>query len=157
MPRGGKRAGAGRKPGRTFSLLDRFRIGGHCERLWREVCKENEERAISERLRIARKEWVKAQAVPVSDRKRWLGSKDHKEYLEDVEFALREDQGISADDSIKPDRVVRIHPKRPKGPRNSIIKQVAEEETRRLGRRVSERMVLECWKEFRRLEKDTDL
>lgn len=230
MPRGGKRAGAGRKPGRKFPLLDRLRFGAHCERFWREAYKENEERAISEKLREVRKEWAKAQAVPVSDRKRRLGSKDHKVYLEDVEFALCEDQGIAGKvfllellatgpvplkrvkakateaeflwatvqraqkalgivatkeggffgiqtDAPKwvwqlpktnpeslnellqsygadsPDRVVRIRPKRPKGPRNSIIKQVAKEETRRLGKRVSKCEVRRCWTEFRKFEK----
>ncbi len=234
MPRGGKRAGAGCKPGRTLPQLERMRIGGHCERLWREACKENEEQAVSEKLREVRKEWAKAQAVPVSDRKRWLGSKKHEKYLENVEFALCEDQDIAgkafllellatgpvplkrvkakateaeflwatvqraqkalgivatkeggffgtqtdapkwvwklpitnpeslnehlqSNDADGPDRVVRIRPTRPKGPRNSIIKQVAKEETLRLGKRVSKSMVARCWKEFRRIEKDTDL
>lgn len=169
MPRGGKRAGAGRKPGRTFSRLDCMRIGGHCERLWRKACKENEEQAISERLGIVRRIWAKVQGVPVSDRKSWLGSAKGEEYLEDVDSALCEDQGTPWEDAPwedevpgqfrrkKINRVVEIRPKRPKGLHNSIIKQVAKEETRRLGRRVSERMVLECWKEFRRFEKDTDL
>ena len=162
MPRGGKRAGAGRKPERTFSLLERFRIGGHCERLWREACKENEEKAISERLGIVRAAWAKAGLVDGDEHL-------EDEYLEDVDSALCEDQGISWEDAPwedavlgrfrrkKINRVVEIRPKRPKGLHNSIIKQVAKEETRRLGRRVSERMVLECWKEFRRFEKDTDL
>ena len=159
MPRGGKRTGAGRKAGRTFSKLDRWRFGAHCERLWRAAGKENEERAVTKKHPIVRRIWAKAQAVPATDRKSWLESVEGGEYLEDVESALCEEQGIPFDPDdpdTRPDRVMSIRPTRPKGLRKFIIWQVAKEETERLGRDVSERMVLECWKEFRRIEKDTD-
>ena len=151
MPRGGARRNAGRKPKLTDG--ERFTIGAKCE------SRQQEEYRLKAKAEIARarvnvaKEWAKAKAVPVSQRKRWFDSEAGREHLEDVEFALREDQGISPDDPHEPIRLSRIETKRPKGPSAEIIREIANRESKNRKTYISEHMVERCWTEFRKLQK----
>ncbi len=88
----------------------------------------------------------------MSERKAWLSSDAGRDYLDDVEFALHEDQRIE-DDELEAARLVRIRVKRPKGQRQRIIEAVAADESVRRGVRISARMVERCWKEFRAVQR----
>ncbi len=150
MPRGGRRVGAGRKPRLTY--FEKLAIGAQCERLWREVCQRAEKDAIDQATFRAREQWAKAAAVPRGERQAFIESRYFQDdYLDDVRFALKEDQGIEpVDDDREPDRVVTIRPARPKGHRTRIISKIAGE------RGASERMVERCWKEFRAVQRRID-
>lgn len=145
MPRGGRRPGAGRK--RKLTALQRWRVGARCQELWREEIRTSQDKAIAKATERVRREWERARSVPVSERADWLESEEGQEYLEDVEFALREDQQIPPEDSRAANRLLRLISKRPKGPGPKIVTQVASE----FG--LAERMVERCWDEFRKLDK----
>ena len=151
MPRGGRRAGAGRRS--VLTDMERFAIGARCEERWRAAAQANEDAAIAKATPRVQQEWAKARAVPVSERKAWLSSYAGREHLDDVEFALREDQRIEAEDELEAARHVRIRVKRPKGQRQRIIEAVAADESVRRGVRISARMVERCWKEFRAVQR----
>ena len=61
MPRGGRRSGAGRPPGRKHDDLKRWEVGADCEKLWREAVQANIEMARDNATRNVRAEWKKAQ------------------------------------------------------------------------------------------------
>lgn len=148
MPRGGKRPGAGRKP--RLSRLDKLRVGARCERLWREVYRANAEAALRRQLPETRRQWRKAQDVPVPDRPAWTASPDFEDHQDDVRGGLQEDQGIDlVGDDREPARIIRAEPVRPKvGPQ--IVARVASETGE------TERMVERCWKLFRKIERESD-
>ncbi|MBX5461806.1 MAG: hypothetical protein IRZ28_12045 [Steroidobacteraceae bacterium] len=142
--RGGRRPGAGR-PGLPFER--RFVIGGQCEELWRRAIEENTRKQLNERTRVVRDQWKKASQK--RNRSQWIKTRDYEEYLEDVRGAMQEDQRIDATkDDRDPDRLYVIRPRRPKNLRRQIIREVAAQHG------VTKRMVLQCWKEYRRLERD---
>lgn len=165
MPRGGRRPGAGRKPGRTLGLMERLRIGGRCEKLWRDACEESATAELATKTGEAQRQWGKAQSVPVGERRAWLEGRvsvswkgqelTYEDYREDVRSALQQDQGIDLESDDEPTRVITVTPKRPKGLRKEIIWRVASEETERRAIEISERKVESYWKEFRRFEKET--
>ena len=67
-----------------------------------------------------------------------------EEWIEDLESALKEDQGLDLlDEEAKAQRYLRLYPKQPKRVRATIIRQVANNHG------LSERMVESCWKLFR--------
>ena len=143
MPRGGARKNAGRKPKLTDE--EQLWIGAECESRQQKANRGKEKPGIAGKRRGVAKEWAKAKAVPISERKEWIDSEAGREYLEDVEFALREDQGILPDDPCDPARVSRIEIKRPKGPTTKIIRRVANRES------ISEHTVKRCWTEYRKM------
>ncbi|MPY75293.1 MAG: hypothetical protein GEU87_13635 [Alphaproteobacteria bacterium] len=127
-----------------------MRIGALCERQHRAACAAAAEIITANKTRLAREQWAKARAIPVGDRKTWVRSMAGADYLDDVRFAIQEDQGIDfVDDDRDPDRVMRIAVKRPKNLRQKIIAAVA------LQCGIKEGAVSRYWKEFRRMEKDT--
>jgi uncharacterized protein YifE (UPF0438 family) len=91
------------------------------------------------------KEWTKAKNISIEKRKKWLESEEGQNYLDDVNFALQADQNL--DDEEDPVRVLQINPKRPKGHRERIMKEVSQKYS------ISERMVETCWKKYRSFEK----
>jgi len=143
--RGGKRPGAGRKP--KLTELQRLRVGGHCERLWREAAEKKLQSAIAERSAAVQETYERARWVPLKDRGHWISSDAGEEYLDDVDFALREEQQITADNSTPPSRLLTVHVARPKGVHDEIVAKVAQHY------RISERLTQTCWDEFRRIEK----
>ena len=130
--------------------MERFVVGGKCERQWDIACRNAKATAISASTKFVRDPWSKAKAIPIHERKRWHESLAGKDYLDDVRFAMQEDQGINlvADDA-DPARVVRIAPKRPKGLRPSIIDEVAKKYD------ITPRMAEKCWKAFRALVRES--
>jgi hypothetical protein len=151
MPRGGARKNGGRKP--KLTVEERLAIGARCESRQQEAYRIKAKTEIAGARRIVSKEWAKAKAVPVSQRKRWIDSEAGREHLEDVEYALREDQGISPDDQRDPVRLSRIEIKRPKGLSTKIICEIANRESEKRKTHISEHMVERCWTEFRKFEK----
>ena len=145
MPRGGKRAGTGRKPALP-SATEELRVGARIDQLWGKEVAKAEAQALAASTKHARAEWDKVQDIPVKDREKWAfigkpkshGSKRRKtqafEYhIEDVKFARQQDRRNKG------------RAKRPWGVQEKIIKQVAAE----FG--ISENKALECLKEFRRV------
>ena len=145
MARGGRRVGSGRKA--VVDELGRLTIGACCERLWRAAARALHQDAITEAAEHVAKEFEKLRAIPQAARAKWLKSEAYKTHVEDVEFALREQQGIDAWDDKQPSRLLPVVAKRPKGLRGEIMMQLATE------RGVSVRLVESCWKEFRQIEK----
>ena len=150
MSRGGRRAGAGRKP--VLSELSRLAIGARCEELWRNEWKAGVKRAVTAATATVAVEWQSVNAIPVAERKRWLRPNAYDDHRDNIEFALREQQKIAASDERDPCRGIRIVPRRPKGRREAIVDQVSEEQSAKRGVLVSRRLVESCWKEFRRVE-----
>lgn len=152
MPRGGARRNAGRKP--KLTDWERFTIGAECESRWQKAYRLKAKAEIAGARLIVAEEWAKAKAVPVSQRKGWIDSEAGREYLEDVKFALRTDQGILPDDPREPARLSRIETKRPKGPSTKIIREIANRESEKRKTHISEHMVERCWTKFRKLQKN---
>ena len=146
MPRGGARKGAGRHKGSTkLSFMKCLQVGMACERAWRELVQINVKSALTDINNNVAREWAKAKDIPKEERKKWLGSEEGQNYLDDVNFALQTDQNL--DDEEEPTRVLRIIPKRPKGHRKRIIAEVSQRYS------ISERMAETCWKKYRSFEK----
>ena len=108
MPRGGARQNAGRKP--KLTPLDRIAIGAECESRLQKAYQGKARAEFSKKRRNVAKERAKANSIPVPERQAWGNSQAGRDYLDDIEFALREDQGISPDDPHDSDRVSRIEP-----------------------------------------------
>ena len=146
MPRGGVRKGAGRPKGSTkLSFMKCLQVGMDCEQAWLELVQISLKNALKDINNNVSKEWLKAKDIPKDKRKKWLESEEGQDYLEDVNFALQTDQNL--DDEEEPTRVLQIIPKRPKGHRKRIIKEVSQRYS------ISERMVESCWKKYRSFEK----
>ncbi len=154
MPRGGARRNAGRKP--KLTDRERFTIGAECESRQQEAYRLKAKAEIAgARVNVA-KEWAKAKAVPVAQRNKWINSEAGREYHDDVEFALREDQGILPDDPRDPARVSRIVIKRPKGPSTEIIREMAKRESEKRKTHISKDMIERCWTYFRKMQNRLD-
>jgi len=146
MSKGGVRTGAGRPKGSTkLSFMKCLQVGMDCEQAWRELVQISIKNALREINNNVSKEWTKAKNISIEKRKKWLESEEGQNYLDDVNFALQADQNL--DDEEDPVRVLQINPKRPKGHRERIMKEVSQKYS------ISERMVETCWKKYRSFEK----
>jgi len=150
MPRGGARKKPGPKP--KLEWIDKISVGARFEELWREKKLANEIAAVSAATETVAVEWSKVQAIPVSERKKWLASAAYDDHVENVEYALQQDQGLQ--DHETPSRIVQIKPKRLNGLRKQIIAEVATLESFERGVEITPRMVETCLKEFRKLEQE---
>ena len=158
--RGGRREGAGRK--RVLDEWERLAVGGRCEEVWREMSEDARLKHVSARTTHVQAVWDEARAIPVSERRKWIKSHAFRDYLEDVEFALQSDDGISPPENeagevepgieIRADRLLDVTVPRLKGYRQDIIDRIAADETRLRGHDVSSNLVKLCWKEFRSAE-----
>lgn len=144
MPSGGKRKGAGRKP--KLEPMARLAVGAHCERLWSDEYEAKLAKEVDASLVNVHNEHKSAHRIPIKERKAWVKSEAGQNHIEDVEDALRLDQGLSDEDI--PSRLIQVKAKRPKGIRSKIMKAVAEAEG------ISPRMAESCWKEFRRFQNE---
>ena len=153
MPRGGKRAGAGRPPTREW--LEGFAIGQACEVLWRSA----EQDAGDERLRkLPHADEVHAlqaaaNAIPVEQRRAWVASDHHDDHVGDLECWLHRRAGTQFDEErgmfvAKAPRGVEVSKKPPRGTRQRIIAEVAS----RYG--ISEHTTNRLWKAYRRFERE---
>jgi hypothetical protein len=146
MPKGGVRKGAGRPKGSTkLSFMKCLQVGMDCEQAWLELLQIGINNALREITNNVSKEWAKAKNIPKDKREKWLESEEGQNYFDDIIFALQTDQNI--DDEEDPVRVLQINPKRPKGHRKRIMKDVSQRYS------ISERMVETCWKKYRSFEK----
>jgi hypothetical protein len=82
------------------------------------------------------------------ERRKELTQEDRELMAFDVDAALQAKLGIEGDE--RPPRVFHITTKRPKGLRQKIIDEVAS------SRGLTTTMVNNCWKEYRRLKRETD-
>lgn len=153
MRRGGRRQGAGRKPVLPDETA-RLWIGSRCEELWRSAHHKALKTAVESKTATVQAEYAKARAIPVPERAKWLKSHAGLTYLEDVAFAIAEQENLPADgeDEEAPGALVHVSVPRLKGERKRIIKAVAIESAERFETHVSERLVASHWAEFRKLE-----
>ena len=128
MPRGGARRGAGRPT--KLNDLDRLVIGQAVETRIRESLG----REVAKRVEAATREqqliWARARAVPISERPNFaksIHSGRGDPYLEDLEIARREDQGVDADDEQTPSQHLHVQAALPRGEVKRIVKEVADE------------------------------
>ena len=147
MPRGGRREGAGRKPGST--VLDprtRCRIGADASRAWHEACAEARRARNKLPALVDIEEQRKvALNIPVSKRKEWTASPICKTYTADMEV---EREALKAH---------RISVSPPPGGKTRIYKDLAEKWSEKLGRDVSARMVRSCWETVQNLADEAEL
>lgn len=152
MRRGGRREGAGRKP-----ILDedqRLLIGSRCQQLWEDKQHDALMAHSQEGSKLIQVEYDKINKIPIHERKAWGDSEAQQDHLDNIEFALREAQGIDADDDRMPSSVTNYSVPRIKGQRKPIIIQVADESSIDYGIFISERTVEACWKEWRKVLKE---
>jgi hypothetical protein len=151
LTHGGKRTGAGRKP--ILDELERWIIGAKCERMWREECRKKEDDAIAEVTDHVREDWDRARAIPQSARADWLEreQEDGNPHTDGVRVALQVMQKL--DGNAEPNRALTVKAGKPQGKQTEIVQRVALEESDQRGIEVKARLVRECWKEFRHLQK----
>lgn len=144
MGRGGRRENAGRRP--VLDDLDRISVGAHCERLSRRALDARIDTEIAARTSTVSMEHDKVRDTPVGDRAKWLRSTASLDHGDNVRWALQTDQGIDVEE-VDPTRMLTIPPlPRPKdGLRGEIATEVAKKWN------ISQRLVLECWSEYRKL------
>ena len=142
MPRGGKRAGAGRKS--ALDVMETISVAAQCASRWR---------AISECRLAAEKEnhFRKSDYHAAVARYRESGWRDETA-LEDIEYSRREMDGMAPDDEADAPRLVSFRVPRPYGARASVIRDVAAWATTRFGKPVSSRAVERAWKILRSVE-----
>ena len=145
MPSGGKRAGAGRK--RILTDCQEGWIGARCAELWEAELEKARAKAFEALAPAYLEEVAKAQSVPIDQRAQWLRSQAFEYHQDDIDSAIREDQGIT-DEEVEASRFVRIIPKRPYGRRAAIIAQVAAEASARYGTPIKASFVADAWKQF---------
>jgi len=133
---GGKRENAGRTA--LMAQFDRWAVGQQCEELWRQECQAAQDKAVEVATKTAAVEWKKVNEIPVTERSDWLDGHSASAHRDDVEFAMRTDQGIDIEatanehepqDDREPSRVLRLQPPRPKGVRKKIMVQVSATES----------------------------
>jgi hypothetical protein len=154
MSKGGAGRGQGRKP--VLTEYERISVGSRCERIWRIKIEDRLREVIAKETSIVRQLWEQANAVPPPDREAWLRSQDGWDYIDDVEFALREQFGISPDDPRPAPRMIQLTAPRPLGTRQSIISIVAAEESAARHKSISNRLVEACWKEYRQMVQEIE-
>lgn len=145
MPRGGRRANAGRKP--KLDFMTGWSIGLDCEDIWREHMRtrlERPQRQFIEDDTALQDYWDQVNKIPVGERKQWLASHEAREHSVAIDEELsRLGQG----------RVVTFRVSAPYGVRRSIIKTLWKRWRARIPH-LTESSVERAWKTTRRLEAD---
>lgn len=150
MPRGGRRAGAGRKP--KFDEWDRIALGAACEK--RATAAQNEalkhvwaaKPGVAE-LRTLHEEFRR---IPLDERRQFYASHEGQELASEVEQQIRATQR-TPDFVVETKRTFEVAAPRAKNLRQTIIKDVAAEFSNRWGVEVTAGAVDKCWKEYRAL------
>ena len=181
MTRGGKRAGAGRRPGSTILTWDqRLVLGGQCEHLWRDACAARLKAA--EASLFARSDYreqiAALQTVPLDERASYSprhaphdpedddgdeeGATDleyatyaAEAHADDIEGARKLMAGMSIDDPTPAPRLFEIRAARPYGVTRAIVKEAAAWASAQFHKPVSPRMAKTCWDAFRLLREET--
>jgi hypothetical protein len=140
MARGGIRDGSGRKP--ALAPQEAYDIIMDCERrLLRFVPEIDPCRPYA----VAR---AAIDSLDVSERPAWLKSDGAEDRLDDVEFALREEQKV-ADVGQAASRLTTLKRPYAKGVRQVIAAEVAQRWSEILGRPISSKTVFRYWKAHR--------
>jgi hypothetical protein len=159
VPRGGKRFGAGRKPGPTLTLEQSLWIGAECVRVYRESVPRDEAIRLQLHRRAQRSEPLRG-VLETYELLDALSPEHHKrrrheqrdEWVEDVRAMRQELLGGEL-------KLIPLPGIRPKRTRTAVLKEVAESASVRFSCRVTARMVRTCWQEYnhlrRRLEQES--
>jgi hypothetical protein len=152
VPRGGKRAGAGRKP--VTDSFGRVMIGAECEKRFGSIWQEARDRVWCERAAEVRAAQQEFKDVPVADRAAFRNSQRGHELAEEVEQAIRAVRN-TPDWVEQTNRVFSPSAPRPKGHKARICQEVAAEYSARWHVHLTTRFVRECWDFYRRFERET--
>lgn len=144
VPKGGARAGSGRKP--VLGYLEQLDVGAEYERRWSRAKQAREDKALAAVYAATEYPCLvsNAEAIPLDERADWIASYEGEDHRDDVEGVLREMQGIDAMSDQTPSRLRTITVARPYGLRAEIERDVAAWATERFDRPVSVRMVRSC-------------
>lgn len=137
--RGGRRPGAGRKP-----LLDewqRLALGSHCERTLERISTGRLAQQRSDDLAETNlpEHWAWVNAIPVSERKAFLGSSVYKEH------------SASIQEERKALRLTPINGRY--GVRRRVIRHAIEWANSQFGVELKPTFVVDCWEEYRALDR----
>jgi hypothetical protein len=147
MPRGGRRAGAGRKP--KLDFLNALDVGAECEVRYRQLQKLADECRINDQLSTPELEEYRAEldAVPIAERQAFLDSIEGREIRELIDEAIRQRQRTPKMYDGPTNRLFRITTKRLKGVTDAICEEVAADYAPRFPNvGLTPRYVRECWK-----------
>lgn len=154
MPRGGKRANAGRRP--KLSDLDRIRVATDCEKAWqmamdaRELDAWRSIKELSDVDSLTRS----AQRNLLREGRSWLQTEAREAHTADMDIEVEELRqraaGTGAEQSPSFTRLVTVIVRRPYGVRASIMAEVANAWSSRLGIPISVATVKKCWDDHRR-------
>ena len=157
MSRGGERRGSGRKPGSVHSFGQMMMVGARCEWLQNALAEKRSE-DIRQKITACQREQLKTlRGVPILLRKRWLESHSGKEYVEDMDLARREDQGLDLA-PIEPEEPIILPPGESEPNRFILVEASAWGARKNIIHRVSkyydlnESTVERFWKLFRRMQ-----
>lgn len=149
--RGGRRAGAGRKP--SFHPEEYLWVVARVATYRRAIVHARLKAAIVEHF--AKSDYLVSQAkldaIPICDRPYSLQTCEVADILDDVDFARREMHGTS-DDKDAP-RLINFTVRRPYRLHRRILRKVAARASFSLGREVTVRSVERAWKQLRALQK----
>ena len=168
MPRGGKRAGAGRPRGSAvLDWYESLSISAKCEKHWREACEKNLSAAKDKFFAKSDYHALVAafKAESLEDRKAYIpaiGSDGEARYLgytgeqhhDDVEGAIRTMLGMDDADPSGALRCVSFAWKRPYGVQAQIVKDVARWATAEFNKPISSGIVRSAWKLMRSVRSD---
>ena len=155
MPSGGKRVGAGRKPGSSLDFDQRVWIGAECRDRYQRLALAFRNERIEElsrkyeAMRFVEEKQAFLQSLPIKERKQRTHC-GRDDALEDIRAMLDE-----LPDSVWQNpggRLLHLQPFRPYRHRNAVMEEVAAVATEKYGQPVSHRMVRTCWEWFVQLQ-----
>lgn len=151
MPRGGKRAGAGRRPAFPNDEFAKYFIGASCEVFQKRLIERRVNQEVAKRTVARSTHYAELHNRPLRERQKGLTVEDWENY----EFAVREDEGIDAYsvDDIPREKLsgmIRIPKVRPKGARGRILKLAQRMIRCKYGKEISTFTIADYWKWYRR-------
>jgi hypothetical protein len=159
MPRGGRREGAGRKPGTELDIDQYIWIGAECRQEYHALASEYREREINEHERrydkegafdeIRRNQTYLRELPPERRRGPHAG---REQAQDDVQMALEEMSVAAPPLQLRPFRPYRIRPE--------VMRRVSVRASEKYGRAITPRMVRTCWEwlvQFERSLKSGDI
>jgi hypothetical protein len=130
-----------------LTVFERLKVGAECETLFDRARHQPIHAEIKELREALKEEHAAAKKIPV-ERRKDLTDEKRELMTFDMDAALASHLGIEGEE--RPPRLFQFIAKRPKGLREKIIKEVATTHG------LTRTMVNNCWKEYRRCEREPD-
>lgn len=148
MPRGGKRAGAGRT--RKLQACDRLAIYARCEQRFNAIWANDRDNRWNRRPGVERLRFLQAKMKAAAP-----GSREQQQLSASIGKTVRQMKRTPSFVAETRRGFTKSAP-RPKGVTNTICQEVAAEFATKWGRPdIGPRYVRRCWDEFRSLERKT--